>query len=75
LRPTAERVAHFAAKYGVSAEAILLAWLLRHPAGIQPIIGTTQVERLIAASAADSIALDREDWYDLFTAARGGPVP
>ncbi|GGD38992.1 aldo/keto reductase [Pseudoxanthomonas indica] len=75
LRPTAERVAHFASKYGVSAEAILLAWLLRHPAGIQPIVGTTQAERLLAASAADVIELDREDWYDLFTAARGAPVP
>ena len=75
LRPTAERVAHFAAKYGVSAEAIMLAWVLRHPAGIQPIVGTTNVERLIAACAADGIDLDREDWYDLFTAARGGPVP
>jgi len=75
LRLTSERVAYFADKYGVGAEAILLAWLLRHPAGIQPIVGTTNVERLIAATAADGIELDREDWYDLFTAARGGPVP
>src|SRR5690606_24079750 len=60
---------------GVSAEAILLAWLLRHPAGIQPVIGTTRPERLVAACAADAVEHSREEWYALFTAARGGPVP
>lgn len=75
LRPTAEAVALIAARHGVSPEAILLAWLLRHPAGIQPVIGTTRPDRLAAACAADGIELSREEWYALFTAARGGPVP
>lgn len=75
LRPTAEAVALVAARHEVSPEAILLAWLLRHPAGIQPIIGTTRPDRLAAACAADRIELSREEWYALFTAARGGPVP
>ncbi|MGS1079784.1 aldo/keto reductase [Pseudoxanthomonas beigongshangi] len=75
LRSAAEAVALVAARHGVSAEAVLLAWLLRHPAGIQPVIGTTRSDRLAAACAADGIELSREEWYTLFTAARGGPVP
>lgn len=75
LRPAAEAVAAAAAAFNVSVEAVLLAWLLRHPAGIQPIIGTTDVQRLQAACAADAIELNRETWYRLFTAARGAPVP
>lgn len=74
-RSTAEAVAALAARHGVSAEAILLAWLLRHPAGLQPIVGTTRVERLAAACAADTLELTRDEWYMLFTAARGAPVP
>lgn len=75
LRATAEAVAEVAARHRVSAEAILIAWLLRHPARIQPIIGTTRPDRLRDACMADGITLDREDWYTLFTAARGAPVP
>ncbi|MFT4178644.1 MAG: aldo/keto reductase [Thermomonas sp.] len=61
--------------HGVAVEAILLAWLLRHPAGIQPIVGTTNPARLAASCAADTVELSREDWYALLTAARGVKVP
>ncbi|WP_299341628.1 aldo/keto reductase [uncultured Pseudoxanthomonas sp.] len=60
---------------GVAPEAIQIAWLLRHPAGIQPIIGTTDPVRLGACAAADDVVLTREEWYALFTAARGEQVP
>jgi predicted oxidoreductase len=53
----------------------LIAWLLRHPAGIQPIIGTTNPTRIAGACQADDLALTREEWYRLFEAGRGGPVP
>jgi len=56
-------------------EAIALGWLLRHPAGIQPVVGTTNLERLAASCQADSVELSREEWYALFTAARGKAVP
>ncbi|MET0892917.1 MAG: aldo/keto reductase, partial [Pseudoxanthomonas sp.] len=59
----------------VSPEAILLAWLLRHPAGIQPVIGTGNPQRLIAGCQADTIELSREEWYALLAAARGAPAP
>lgn len=66
---------HLAVEQGVSREAIAVAWLLRHPAGLQPIVGTTRPDRLRACCEADRVVLSRESWYQLFTAARGGPVP
>jgi predicted oxidoreductase len=63
-----------AAKKGVSMDAILVAWLLRHPAGIQPIIGTTNTDRIKEACVADKVELTREEWYELFTAGRGASV-
>lgn len=71
----AEQVAELAARHGVSREAIVLAWLLRHPAGIQPILGTVRPERLRACAEAPEVRLSREEWYALFAAARGRPVP
>jgi predicted oxidoreductase len=64
-----------AEKKGVTMEAILIAWILRHPAGIQPILGTTRPERIRAACAADGVELSREDWYELFGAGRGAAMP
>jgi predicted oxidoreductase len=56
-------------------EAIAIAWLLRHPSGIVPIIGTTQPKRIHAAAKAAELTLTREEWYRLLTAARTGPLP
>lgn len=70
-----ELLARMALEKNTTAEAVALAWILRHPAGIQPIIGTTRPERVRASVQADELRLSRTEWYDLFTAARGGPVP
>jgi predicted oxidoreductase len=75
LRSAAALVQEMAREKGVSAEAILTAWLLRHPAGMQPIVGTTNPVRLTAVCAADELRLTREEWYALLTAMRGQPVP
>lgn len=74
-REAADLVAEMAAAKNVSPEGILIAWLLRHPALMQPIVGTTNPKRLLAACEADDIELSREEWYQLFTAGRGNPVP
>lgn len=58
-----------AEKYGVTQNAIAIAWILRHPAGIQPIVGTTSAERLKGICAASDIRLTREEWYELYLAA------
>ena len=68
-------VAELAAAKHTTPEAILLAWILRHPAGIQPIIGTTQAGRVRDSAPADDITLTREEWYSLLAAARGQKVP
>lgn len=60
---------------GTTRSALALAWLLRHPAGIVPIIGSTDPARIRAAVAATDIELTREEWYRLLTVARGVPLP
>lgn len=80
-RPSAAMVAagsqvrQLAEEKNVSPEAVLIAWLLRHPARFQPIIGTTKPERVRAACQAEAVELTREEWYGLFTAGRGAPLP
>lgn len=75
IKQTAKLVASLAEQYQCSSEAILLAWLLRHPAAIQPVIGTTNLDRIKACGEATRIDLSREDWYDLYVSARGQALP
>ena len=63
------------AAYGVDDWIIALAWLLRHPARISPIIGSTTPERIRAAKRALDLDYSREDWYRLLEARNGEPVP
>lgn len=60
---------------GVGKAAIAIAWLLRHPAGIQPIVGTRDPLHVIAACQACEVKLSREEWYSLFIAGRGKRLP
>lgn len=62
-------------KYGVSNNALLLAWLYQHPAGIIPVIGTTNIERIKEAVAAQKTKLETEDWFALLVASQGHKVP
>jgi predicted oxidoreductase len=59
----------------VSPEAIVLAWILRLPSGVQPVVGTTSSERLHDCCESTNCELSREEWYALFTVARGQNVP
>lgn len=63
-----------AQKYGVSATTIAAAWILRHPAGIQVIAGTSNEARLKEIARARDVCLTREEWYELYLAA-GHPLP
>lgn len=60
---------------GVEVDQILLAWILQHPMGIQPVIGTTRPDRVRSAVAAERIVLSRQEWFQLLEAARGHEVP
>ena len=64
-----------AVRLGVGRAVLTLAWLLKHPSGILPVIGTTKPERIRAAAAADDVEMSREDWYRIYLAARGEPLP
>ena len=61
--------------YDVEDWIIALAWLLKHPAGISPIIGSTTPSRIEAAQKALDLGYSREDWYRLLEARNGAPVP
>lgn len=75
VQQTAALVSSLAAEYQTSKEAIVLAFLMRHPAGIQPVIGTTNSDRIRACSLASSINLSKEHWYALYVTARGEELP
>ena len=69
-----EKLSELAGRYGITENAVAVAWLLRHPAGIAPVVGTTNPGRLRAIAAAAEIILSREDWYALYLSA-GKPLP
>ncbi|MFT4973308.1 MAG: putative oxidoreductase, partial [Saprospiraceae bacterium] len=62
-------------KHGATGlDQILLAWLLKHPAGILPVLGTTKIARLEAAVDALKIELTDEEWFELLEASVGSEV-
>ncbi|AFV72838.1 Aldo/keto reductase [Streptococcus agalactiae] len=64
-----ETIAKLAKNYNVSSEAIVIAWILRHPAKMQVIVGSMNPSRLKAIDKANDIALTREEWYDIYRSA------
>ena len=61
-------------KYEATETQLSLAWLLRHPAGLFPVIGTTKPDRIIESAAAVDIKLDRQDWFEMLKVASGRDV-
>jgi predicted oxidoreductase len=70
-------VRELAGTHGTTGESVLLGWLMKHPAGIAPVIGTVNPARIAACSDAARIAeaMTRADWYGLWIAARGTNLP
>ncbi|MEH6904473.1 aldo/keto reductase [Neobacillus drentensis] len=64
-----QQIDEIAAKYEVSNTTIATAWLLRHPANMQPVIGTMNIDRLTDCVKASEIHLTREEWYQIYRAA------
>lgn len=69
-----QKIQELAEKYHVSETTIATSWILRHPAKMQVIAGTTSEDRLKEIAQACSIELNREEWYQLYLAA-GHPLP
>jgi len=68
------KIDEVAARHGVSNTTIAIAWLLRHPAHMQPVTGTTNPDRLRDCVRAADVQLSREDWYGILLAA-GNTLP
>jgi predicted oxidoreductase len=62
-------------KYNATEDQLLLAWILKHPSGIHPVIGTTTKQRLQNAVKAIDIELELEDWFKILVACQGQNVP
>lgn len=75
VEPLSEAVGEVSVRLGISPATAAIAWLLRHPSGIVPIIGSANPMRIREAAAALDVELSREDWYRLIVAARSEPMP
>jgi predicted oxidoreductase len=61
--------------YNATTDQLLLAWILKHPSKIHPVIGSTNLERIAASIDAVSIVLTTEDWFRVLEASQGHEVP
>jgi predicted oxidoreductase len=68
------KIDEMAQKYAVPNTAIAIAWILRHPAKMQPIVGTTSPDRLKDICKASVVDMTRQDWYEIYRAA-GNKLP
>ncbi len=68
------KLQELAEKYDVTDSAIAIAWILRHPANIQPVVGTMNPQRMAGIAKASDVKLTREEWYELYLSA-GNNLP
>ena len=61
-------------KYNVSIDVLLLAWIMQHPSGVLPVIGTTNIDRIKNATNAISLKLELEDWFAIWSESVGFKV-
>jgi len=75
VRNTAALVGRLAEAKQTTREAIVLAWLMKHPAAIQPVIGSTDPRRIAACADSVRVQLTREEWFSLYVSSRGTRLP
>lgn len=69
------KINQIALKKEATLEEILLSWILRHPARIQPIVGTNNLSRIVNCCKSTNIDLNREEWYALYIETKGCILP
>ncbi|MEM7440618.1 MAG: aldo/keto reductase [Pseudomonadota bacterium] len=69
-----DTMARLAAEVGTDEAAVAVAWLLAHPSGILPVMGTNNLERIAKIGDAAKVPMDRQTWFELYTAALGHEV-
>ncbi len=70
-----EALAKIGAKTGIDEAAVAVAWLLRHPSRLIPVLGTNNLARIAKIGDAMKLDMDRETWFELYSLANGKPVP
>lgn len=75
MDPRFKSIFQKASEYGATEGQLALAWLLRHPAKIFPVIGTTKPDRIRESAAATRIDLDLQDWFEMLKIAMGREMP
>ena len=70
-------MAQLAAEKNTTGESVVLGWLMKHPPGIAPVIGTARPDRIRACADAAGVAaaMTRAEWYRLWVTARGSNIP
>ena len=64
-----------AARLGSDVTSVAIAWLMAHPARIMPVMGTNNLQRIAGFGKAAEVTVDRQTWYEIYTAALGEEVP
>ena len=70
-----ETMARIAQEQQVDFASVAVAWIMAHPANIMPVMGTNNISRIQNLSEANRVEMDRETWFELYTAALGNEVP
>ena len=70
-----ETLDDIARRHGTGRAAVALAWLMAHPSGILPVVGTNRPERIREMAAATTVDMDRQTWFELLAAATGQEAP
>jgi predicted oxidoreductase len=65
----------FSMKYNVEIDVLLIAWILKHPAGILPVFGTADKNRIPNLMKATTLEMEQEDWFAFWTKSTGNPIP
>ena len=71
----APKLAELALAAGTDATAVAMAWLMHHPVGILPVMGSNQIERISSFGEAARVPMDRQTWYELYELANRHEVP
>ena len=70
-----QKLADLANQHGVDTVAVAIAWLMHHPVGVIPVMGTNQIDRIATFGQAMDVPMDRQTWYELYELANGHEVP
>lgn len=73
-KPLHDTMADIAGRFGVDVATLAVAWLLAHPARIIPVMGTNNLDRISTLGRAADITIDRQSWFEIYTAALGREV-